>query len=186
MAEDKQAAAYRVAHLLQRDSRNSADLDTSALRRLTAQIGSFLEVAPQVPPVYMEGGQTSGAHDASAQEVELSVVAGVFEEKAPLGDSRGQGGLLMPTEATRAELHARRVEEAQALLNLMSALAPSSTIAANGAAMEERHNCHDPCDVESDDAESEVAVMDADDLANEETSDDEMPAQRRRVIEEMN
>lgn len=199
---ERNASALRVAHLLQQHGRSTGDVDASSLRRLTAEVDSFLQVAPQVPPVLMEaplseGGDAPGRSlPCSAPEVELNVVAGVFEEKPPVGGAHwGPGGsLLLPTEATKEELLARKVEEAQALLNLMSALTPSSALGSTNATTSAStapriqpsgsENAGGEQGAEEDD-ESGVVIMDADDLEDEDTSEDDMPIQRRRVLEEM-
>lgn len=212
--EQQNASAYRVAHLLQRGTASThRELDASSLRQLTAEVATFLEAAPQVPPVYMEDGAfTSRAEESNGPsprqcepalgelpEVELSVVAGVFEERPPIdaGSTDKEGGVLLPTEANKNELHKRKGEEAQALLNLLSALTPSGASsllppeAAAGKPLVQEVTPNDDThetgggDRGDDDDDSSVVLMDADDLDNEETSDDEAPAQRRRVVEEL-
>jgi hypothetical protein len=215
------ATAYRVASLLRRQPHASTyNTDTNSLRSMTAQIEEFLSMAPQVPPVRMEPEwATAGENEeglamvqrADGQPViQLNVVAGVLEEtqSASLngGGMSSLNGVLLPTAENQQELHRREVEQAQAMLNLMSALAPTREDGVSPC-VEQRKGVSPPnpaAQVDShlptralpratflssndddDDDDDEVAVMDADDLNDEDTSDDEVSAQRRR-IQEMN
>lgn len=209
------STAYRVASLLQQPpSPNARDTDTHSLRSMTSQIEQFLSTAPHVPAVCMEPEWTAcdssemneeeEAYDALLRRsgqpvVQLNVVAGVLEESDPAGapgHMASLNGVLLPTAGNQQELHRRKAEQAQAMLDLMSALAPSgfgngrssnSNVCGDAAAqpnanLSTRAVRHPSSDSDDD----EVAVMDADDLNDEDTSDEEeMPAQRRRV-QEMN
>ncbi|KPA86427.1 hypothetical protein ABB37_00597 [Leptomonas pyrrhocoris] len=206
--------AYHVASLLRQPSHsNTRDIDTHSLRSMTSQIEQFLFMAPQVPAVRMEPAWTAsgdndegerGAPERGGQPVvELNVVAGVLEacDAAALnGGMTTLTGVLLPTAENQRELHRRKVEQAQAMLNLISALTPSPEAAHSsyGASRESGPSSQEAAQVSpnlstrvlrhfssSDSDDGEVAVMDADDLNDEDTSDDDMPAQRRR-IQEMN
>lgn len=211
------STAYRVASLLRQSAQPSTrDTDTHSLRHMTSQIEEFLSVAPQVPPVRMEPEWTSyGENEEEAQDdvlqrdgqpvVQLNVVAGVLEETDPVDERSGiahLGGVLLPTAENQRELHRRKAAQAQAMLNLMSALSPSpegnplgneARGAVGGPASEVKAEPNSDLSTRvlrhpssASDDEDEVAVMDADDLNDEDTSDEEeMPARRYR-IQEMN
>ncbi|KPI85362.1 hypothetical protein ABL78_5586 [Leptomonas seymouri] len=209
-AED--ATAYHVASLLrQQPQSNTSDTDTHSLRSMTSQIAQFLSVAPQVPAIRMEPEwATSGDNeeeDLDGQQrdgqpvVQLNVVAGVLEEIDPTLLNDGMvslNGVLLPTAENQQELHRRKVEQAQAMLNLMGALAPSHETArsSNGTTKGSGHStegaaqaspnmstCVTQRSFSSNSDGDEVVVMDADDMNDEDTSDDDMPAQRRRIQE---
>ncbi|KAG5492784.1 hypothetical protein JKF63_01364 [Porcisia hertigi] len=187
------AIAHRVASLLQRP-RAGESAETGSLRGMTAQVEQFLAMAPQVPPVRMEpewmqpgGGCSSGAEEqVPADEgltVQLSVVAGVLEEFDGAAERRGMsclGGLVLPTVENQEELQRRKAEQAQAMLDLFSALSPSAGALgdSNGAPRAATH----PRGSDEEDDDS-VAVMDADDLMGEDSSEDDAPTRYPRVTE---
>lgn len=202
--------AYRVASLLRQpvpSASASHDTDTHSLRSMTSQIEHFLSMAPQVPPVRMEPEWTACDHSEENEEaydallqrggqpvVQLNVVAGVLEEVDPAATEAhlsSMNGVLLPTAGNQQVLHRHKAEQAQAMLDLMSALAPSTmakpvVVEEGGAATQGHANLSTRVQrhPSSDSDDDEVAVMDADDLNDEDTSDEEeMPAQRRRVQE---
>ncbi|KAK7201239.1 hypothetical protein NESM_000185500 [Novymonas esmeraldas] len=193
------AAASRVASLLLQRPHTGDRRDADALRGMTAQVEAFLARAPGVPAVRMEpdcmelggdscegrdgGGSCSGAEEHAGPTVELSVVAGVLEEVDQTAEADAMahvGGVLLPTAANQVELQRRRVQQAQAMLDLLSALSPSVPTRAEGVAASA---AAPGGDAEDSDDDNSVAVMDADDLMGEDSSDEETPAPHRRVVE---
>ncbi|KAL7701946.1 hypothetical protein NQL31_000243 [Lotmaria passim] len=206
---DDDATAYRVARLLRQSTHpNVCDVSTNSLRSMTSQIEQFLSAAPKVPAVRMEPEWTAvaagGHHDeedseAEVQErdgqpvvVQLNVVAGVLQAEKEESDVASGGGgmscldgILLPTAENQQELHRRKVRQAQAMLNLMSALSVHTEADGLGVGQASPHGStrllqHSSSSNSDDD---EVAVMDADDLNDEDTSDEELPAKRQRITE---
>lgn len=177
------SAAHRVASLFNRNPETTEDDGCNSLRSITAQIKSFLAMAPEVPAIPMEPTATPCPVDingtvavaGSSPYVELNVVAGIFEEQAPIAAGSSVDGLLLPSTETEREMRRRQAEEAQAMLNLMSALTPSST--GGGDALRPAAALHIP-EVSSDD---EVMIIAAEEMSSSE--DDDLPVQRCRVVE---
>ncbi|CBZ30915.1 conserved hypothetical protein [Leishmania mexicana MHOM/GT/2001/U1103] len=186
------AAAYRVASLLQRP-RTVEVAGAESLRGTTAQIEQFLAMASREPAVRIEpecmqsgSGDSSGAEElALADEgptLQLSVVAGVLEEVDVAAEQRGISsvdGLVLPTAANQQELQRRKAEQAQAMLDLLSALSPSAP-APCGRRGASHTAAHVPS---SDDSDDGVVVMDASDLMGEDSNEDDAPATPRRIVE---
>lgn len=186
------AAAYSVARLLRESEcqqrTGSGDGSITSLAQLTQQIDAFLADAPNAPaPLCVEEVTATTPEDRAHRRdedtdyVEMNVVAGVLEPKSKVTCATMNGStLLLPSEANKQQLQQQRVDEAQALLNLMGALGCSGVgaqrqmVAPVGTGNVAR---------EEDDSDSSVAVMDADDLLDEDSSDDEPLPQRRRVEE---
>ncbi|AYU83169.1 hypothetical protein, conserved [Leishmania donovani] len=189
------AAAYRVASLLQRP-RTVEGADVGSLRGTTAQIEQFLAMASREPAVRMEpecmqtgSGDSSGAEELSLVDegptLQLSVVAGVLEEVDVAAERSGilsLDGLVLPTAANQEELQRRKAEQAQAMLDLLSALSPSAP-APGGCRGASHAAAHVPSSGDGDDSDDGVVVMDADDLIGEDSSEDDAPARRRRIVE---
>ncbi|KAG5466947.1 hypothetical protein LSCM1_01125 [Leishmania martiniquensis] len=182
------AAAHRLASLLQR-RHTREDADAGPLRGMTAQIERFLATAPQVPamrmePEWMQPGSSGAEEVSSADEgltVQLNVVAGVLEELDDASEGCAMSrldGLVLPTAANQQELQRRKAEQAQAMLNLLSALSPSAPAFGECSG----HGRSVPLSQSSDDDDG-VAVMDMDDLMEEDSSEDEAPARLRRIVE---
>ncbi|KAG5467496.1 hypothetical protein CUR178_01140 [Leishmania enriettii] len=181
------AAAYRVASLLQR-GRTHDDPGAGSLREMTAQVERFLATAPLEPAVRMEPEcmrpGSSGTEEVSTADegptVQLNVVAGVLEEVDGAVEWSGMsrlGGLVLPTAANQQELQRRKAEQAQAMLDLLSALSPTAP-----ALNDSRGDPRTPALAPSSD-DDDVAVMDADDMMEEDSSEDEAPARLRRIVE---
>ncbi|CAJ1036843.1 hypothetical protein Q4I32_007576 [Leishmania shawi] len=187
------ATAYRMASLLQRP-RTDEVVDIGSLRGTTAQIEEFLAMASRVPAVRMEpdwmrlgsGGSSDAEELESVDEgptAQLNVVAGVLEEvdgAAERPEVSCLDGLVLPTAANQQELQRHTVEQAQAMLNLLSALLPSTPVSDDCSAAS-RAAGHVPMSKEDDD--DSVAVMNADDLMGEDSSEDNAPACHRGIIE---
>ncbi|GET92884.1 hypothetical protein, conserved [Leishmania tarentolae] len=187
-------AAYRVASLLQ-PPRTVDGANVGSLRATTTQIEQFLSVASSEPAVRMEpecmqtsSGDNRGSEDlVPADEgptVQLTVVAGVLEEVDVAADRHTMSsldGIMLPTAANQQELQRRKAEQAQAMLDLLSALSPSAPASSNcrGASCAVEHV---PSNEDDDDG---VVVVDADDLMEEDSSEDDVPTERRRHIVEM-
>ncbi|CCW69842.1 unnamed protein product [Phytomonas sp. Hart1] len=177
-----ESAACRVASLL-RGKPSTEEVNTSSLHHKVREIETFLTSAALSPPVRMETGlnedlAAKGRDRDEGEErvVELSVVAGVFEEKPSL--TGRQSGLLLPGEDTELELQRRSVEESKALLNLLGALAPSHAGSSNLPLVETHHG---PCEkalkrsseqTRDEDNISDVVVIYAEELDAEETTSD--------------
>ncbi|KAG5466406.1 hypothetical protein LSCM4_01557 [Leishmania orientalis] len=181
------AAAYRVASLLQR-GRTHDDPDAGSLRGMTAQVERFLATAPLEPavriePECMRPGSNSTKEVSTADEgptVQLNVVAGVLEEVDGAVEWSGMarlGGLVLPTAANQQELQRRKAEQAQAMLDLLSALSPTAP-----ALSDSRGDPRTPALPPSSD-DDDVAVMNVDDLMEEDSSEDEAPARLQRIVE---
>ncbi|EAN77096.1 hypothetical protein, conserved [Trypanosoma brucei brucei TREU927] len=134
-----QNSAFRVASLLQsRHRRGICDEGESTLAKLTQGVEMFLQHAADVPPVMLEKLSEVGDADTSTNgcserhddvdesmdeaEVHLSVVAGVLEPREMPKNVSTMSGLLLPTADNRKALERQKVEEAQAMLNLLAAL----------------------------------------------------------------
>ncbi|RNF20264.1 uncharacterized protein Tco025E_03864 [Trypanosoma conorhini] len=182
------ASAYHVANLLRQDKNGvGSEVGRNTLAKLTRDVEAFLARAVDVPPVVMETSHEES--EAGSMEVQLSVVAGVLEPREPANNATAVDGVLLPTAKNHATVDRQRVREAQAMLNLLSALstsggAPAVSVAAKPhpqAAVEGE----EMDGVESDD--ESIAVFDADELAKDtSSSEDESDAQRRpppRILE---
>ncbi|KEG15043.1 hypothetical protein DQ04_00211260 [Trypanosoma grayi] len=174
-------SAQHVASLLrQRSSYSSGAGEKDTLVKLTRDVELFLRHAADVPPVVMEtpqGGMSPSSGECntdSTVEVQLNVVAGVLEPREMTDGVAALDGVLLPTAENRAALDRQRLTEAQAMLNLASALTATKeagqrrgdTRSADGGEKEGGD------DDDDDDYES-VAVFDAADLENDTSSDDD-------------
>ncbi|ORC92098.1 uncharacterized protein TM35_000043120 [Trypanosoma theileri] len=173
--------AYRVASLLRQGNSSDFDGEKSTLAKLTRDVETFLSHASNVPPVVLEtpnGGDNNDAkstiEEPAAMEVHLNVVAGVLEPREPTSDVSRVDGLLLPTTTNHETLDRQHVREAQALLNLMGALSPTtvmgnlsqvaSTTTTTTASWQGEMNV-----TGTDEDTDSVAVYDAEDL-NDDTS----------------
>lgn len=171
--EERQASSAYVARLLRQPVSNDVD----SIHSVTDRVSHFLEAAKMAPPVVMEqdASQPSGADGGSTHDVELTVIAGVLEEKE-------KQGVLLPGESASESFAAQQRREAEALLNLLSALTPSSGAQAAQLANENQMVKELHLNGKQESSDDDVCIMNAEDLSSDTDSDDHC-TQRRRISE---
>nr|CCC93074.1 conserved hypothetical protein [Trypanosoma congolense IL3000] len=167
-------SALRVAALLQRDSQKKADEGgENSLAKATRDVEAFLRDAVSVPPVVMESsvevsndpGEDCEAESDAGVEVHLSVVAGVLQCCEPPKVS-AVDGVLLPTVDNCEALDQQKVKEAQAMLNLLGALAPGNT-QKDDSTMQALHEAEDVKEEQNSTDDESVAICYADEMESD-------------------